>query len=664
MAEEDRHESGSEPMRLVLVLSGAVALGTFEAGVLYELMRALKAGAPLTVDVIAGASAGALVGAMTAKCLVTGVPYEQILPRWTEYTLQQLADGYEGAEEAKRRGKLLDRGILSSAAVRRILAETLVKDSVERSFRPGFPAPRLCLTMTLTNLDGLPPIDGSGEGHQFTEAVTFRFTPPDAGRPDRSPYPSAIWRRVGQVAQASSSFPGAFDPVSVPWAERIRIPGQLEELWENDDRLEQLNQSDPRIQAKMLYADGGILDNQPAERAIAALPLVTGGRGEPGLRSLVYDPRRCVLFIEPEPPYTTPDTIRRGTHRTWFDLFSRAVDLWTLASSPYTGRPRVHTSNQKLNRLFRFLADLGRHITVDRQIPTPHEARHRFAQRYPELDVLRRAGTALNGEEGPLGLIAPDLFARSVHEFYEWLSGDGFYVDLEWLERLPPGRVREAHGVVQDALIELRGAYLGLWGLDKDDPVAHQAVLQEIHTSLAISLGLTQPWVGLNDITPEDPRILQGEELHNFGGFFSAEFLRHDYEVGRYYAHLWLREAIPGYVVPDPPELPPLREDGLNWRHLWQNRGPLWRMAGRLLVVILEAAGLRHSGGGQLLVRLLGLVLLLSIAHGFVMLIGAWFGWIRFPAEYEPFRFWLLLGTSLFPLTLGLLLGLALRWRR
>jgi len=650
-------------MRLVLVLSGAVALGTFEAGVLYELMRALRAGAPLTVDVIAGASAGALVGAMAAKCLVTGMPFEQILPRWTEYTLRELASDYELAEEARRRGKPLDRGILSSAAVRRIIIDNLVDDPVERNFQPVYPAQRVCLTMTLTNLDGLPPRSGARKEYQFTEAVTFRFTPPDPHRLDRSPYPSAVWQRVGQVAQGSSSFPGAFDPVSIPWAERIMIPGRLEERWENDTLLEELHRIDPSIQAKMLYSDGGILDNQPAERAIATLPLVTGERGEPGLHSLVYDPRRCMLFIEPEPPYTAPDAIRRGTNRTWFDLFSRAVDLWTLAVSPHTGRPRVHTSNQKLDRLFRFLADLGRHITLERQTPTTGEAVDRFAERYPELDVLRRAGS-LNGEEGPLGLIPGDLFAQSVHDFYRWLASDRFKRDGDWLEGLPPGRVRDAHAAVQGALAELREAYLGLWGLDHDEPGAHQAALEEIHISLAISLGLTQPWIGLNEITPEDPRILQGEELHNFGGFFSAEFLRHDYEVGRYYAHLWLKEAVPEYVASDPPILPPLPSDGLNWRHLWENRGPLWRMTGRLVAVVLETAGLNYAGGGQMLVRLLGLVLLLSVVHGFVMLIGAWFGWIAFPARYEPYRFWLLLGTSLFPLTIGFALGLAFRWRR
>lgn len=650
-------------MRLVLVLSGAVALGTFEAGVVFELLRAIKAGAPLTVDVIAGASAGSLVGAVAAKCLVSGVPFEHIFPRWGEYTLQQLAAGYETAEEARRRQKMIDRGILSSRAVWRMVEQNLVDDPVERNFQPAYPASRLCLTMTVTNIDGLPPGGEEQAEHVFNEAVTFRFTPPDPHDLAQSPYPPAVWRRVARIAQASAAFPGAFDPMTLPWTERIWIPGQLEEMWENDALLEGLHQADPQIQSQMLYNDGGILDNQPAERAIANLQHVTGGPGEPGLETLVYTPRRCVLFIEPEPPASSSEAIRAGTRRTWWDLFTRSVYLFTTASSPYIGRPRVHNTNLKLNRLFRFLADLGRQIQVEQTLPTVDEAVDRFAQQHPELDVLRRASRTLGREHDPPGLIDPDVFGQAVHQFYEWLAGDRFGRDLEWLEGLPPGRVREAHAQVIEALIELREAYLGLWNLDAGGPGAHQAALEEIHVSLAISLGLTQPWVGLCEITPEDPRLLQGEELYNFGGFFSADFLKHDYEVGRWYAYLWLQEALPEYVIDYPPVHPPVPDSGLTWRHLWQNRGPLWRMAGRTVAVILEAVGLNYAGGGQLVVQLLGCSLLLSLLHGVLMLVSAWFGWITFPAEYQRLRFWLLMGTSLFPLTLGFILGAAMRRR-
>ncbi|MFZ5826900.1 MAG: patatin-like phospholipase family protein [Bacillota bacterium] len=657
-------EKTTEPMRLVLVLSGAVALGSFEAGVVYELLRAVKAGAPLTVDVIAGASAGSLVGAVAAKSLVSGVPFEHTFPRWGEYTLEHLARGYESTDQAEREQKNLDRGILSTRAVRRIVEENLVADPVQRDFQPTYPASRLCLTMTVTNLDGLPPIHGLNLENRFAESVTFRFTPPDPHRLKESPYPPAVWRRVGQVAQASAAFPGAFDPITLPWAERIWIPGQLEEIWENDLLLERLHQTDPDIQRRMLYNDGGILDNQPAERAIADLPWVTGGPDEPGLESLVYDPKRCVLFIEPEPPASSPEAIRAERRRTWFDLTTRSASLFMTASSPQIGRPRVHTSNLKLNRLFRFLAELGRHIAAERYIPTVDEATDQFTRRHPDLDLLRRAGSTLGHPEEPPGLIDSALFGQAVHGFYQWLASDRFEQDMDWLERLPPGRVREAHEQVREAVLALRESYVGLQSIDPLAPTAHQDLLEEIHVSLSISLGLTQPWVGLCEITPEDPRILRGEELYNFGGFFSSEFLRHDYEVGRWYAHLWLTEAVPEYAVTEPPTKPPVPDGGLNWRHLWRNRGPLWRMTGRFIAVMLEAVGLPYSVGGQMVVTLLGWSLLLSVLHGFLMLVGAWFGWITFPVEYQRFRFWLLMATSLFPLTIGFVLGLTIRRRR
>ncbi len=653
----------TEPLKITLVLSGAVALGSFEAGVIYELLRAVEAGAPLTVDVIAGASAGSLVGAMTAKCLVMGVPYQHVLPRWTEFTLQELTSHYETPEEARLRGKPPDKGILSSQAVRDILDQYLVRDLVDRSFQPSFPAPRLVLVTTLTNLDGIPsPVSDDGE-FRFSEAVYFRFAPPDPHRLAQSPYPPALWRRVALVGRASSAFPGAFDPEYVPWVDRLQIPGLLEEFWENDPLLEELHAMDPSLQPHMRYADGGILDEQPVERAIAALPLVTGGRGEAGVETLVYDPRRCILFIEPDPPATALDALRTGTRQTWFHTFTRAIRLWTLSASPHGSERRVLAMNRRQEKLFHFLADLARQMREEGLVSTVQTALWAFRATHPDVGGAQpfryTAGTV---GEAP-GLLNPELFRQAIHAFYQWLTDDRrFLRDLQWLERRPAGRVRDVHQPVVAALLDLREAYRALKGVDPTAPERHQEVLEEVHASLAQSLGLSQPWVALHEITPEDPRqMLKGEEIVHFGGFFSKEFLQHDFEVGRYYAHLWLQEAVPDALPTDPPAKPPETEDGLNWRLLWQNRLPLMRMVGRITGALLETAGLKYAGGGQLLVRLLGWSLVLSLVHTILLIISAWFGWLTFPPQYQEFRFWVLLASSLFPLVIGIFIGLTLR---
>ncbi|HYG60774.1 MAG TPA: patatin-like phospholipase family protein [Symbiobacteriaceae bacterium] len=651
------------PLKIALVLSGAVALGTFEAGVVYELLSAISRGAPLTVDIVAGSSAGALVGAMAAKSLVTGVPFEYVLPKWKEFTLTQLTSAYETIEQALARRKQPDKGILSSEAVRRILEEYLVTDPVERSFQPNYPAPRVILTITMTNLDGIPGTGTPDDENRFSEAVIFRFSPPNPHRLELSPYPPAVWRRISEVARPSSAFPGAFDPGPVAWRDRIRIPGLLEEVWENEALLERLDRMDPAVQPKMRYADGGILDEEPLERAISMLPLVTGRTGEAGIETLVYDPRRCLLFIEPDPPATSLDSLKAGTQHSWFDTFTRGIRLWTLSASPVTSQRRVLTTNKRQELLLRFLADLARRMREDGDVFTTDQAYRQFQTAYPNVDGIRQVGRGAGGLGEAPGLIDPKIFTEAVHRFYSWLVDDRVFArDMAWLDSRPPGRIKDVHTNVRSALLELRNAYTALHGVDPISPGRHQAVLEEVHAALAESLGLAQPWVALHEITPDDPRQdLKGEEMVHFGGFFSEEFLQHDFQVGRYYAHLWLKEAVPEYSTPEQPERPPATEDGLNWRILWQNRSALSRMASRLVAVLMELVGLSYGGMGQLLVRLLGWSLLFSLIHGVLLLIGAWLGWIRFAPEYKRFRFWLLMGTSFFPLFLGLVVGLAFR---
>lgn len=649
-----------EPAKIALVLSGAVALGTFEAGVVYEILSAISRGEPLTVDIIAGSSAGSLVGAMVAKALVAGVPFEHVLPKWKEFTLQELTLQYETPEQAKTRGKPIDKGILSSESVRRILEENLVEDPVNRGFQPRYPAPRVLLTVTLTNLDGLPGTGTPDDEHRFAEAVIFRFSPPNPNRLDLSPYPPALWRRVAEVCRASSAFPGAFDPGPVPWMNRINIPGLLEEIWENEALLEKLHREDPTVQPKMRYADGGILDEQPVERAISMLPMVTGGNGEVGVESLVYDPRRCLLFIEPDPPATSLDALKAGTQQSWWATSTRAIRLWTLSASPHTSQRRALTVNRRQERLFSFLAGLARRMREERQTMSVNQALHQFSLIDKGFRVRRMPGAGLT--DAP-GLVDPGLYKQAIHELYRWLIDDQrFYHDRSWLDKLPPGRFRNAHNSLWAALIELREAYIALEGVDPTSPGRFQTVLEEVHGSLAESLGLAQPWVALHEITPDNPKkTLKGEELIHFGGFFSRAFLEHDYEVGRYYAHLWLKEALPGYSTPNEPQQPPITQDGLDWRLIWQNRVPLWRMAGRIMGVALEAIGLPYEGSAQVIVRLLGWSLLLSLLHGVALLVAAWLGWIVFPPQYERFRFWVLVGTSIFPLAVGLVIGIAFR---
>ena len=67
-----------KPKRLAITISGAVSLGSYEAGVLYEVLTAISAhniavkneGERIEIDVLTGASAGGMTAAIAAQLLI------------------------------------------------------------------------------------------------------------------------------------------------------------------------------------------------------------------------------------------------------------------------------------------------------------------------------------------------------------------------------------------------------------------------------------------------------------------------------------------------------------------------------------------------------------------------------------------------------------------
>lgn len=651
--------SAGTPLRVSLVLSGAVSLGTYEAGVVHELMAAMEHGAPLHMDVVAGASAGALIGSIAARSLLTGAPYSPGFRRWTEVTLGALTEFYERPAQARQRGKTLDTGMLSTELIRRMVRDYLVNGAPGVPFVSQFPSSRVLLVMTMTNLDGLPGTGMPGDEFRYGETVTFRLQRPV---PDAE-MPRAVWERMGQVALASAAFPGMFDPVSVDWIRRLSIPGVAEEWWENHDLLERLHERFPGLQAYMRYADGGIMDNQPLERAIAALPLLLGEPGQPGPESLVYDPYRLFVFVEPDPPVTALEEVSSGRPMGLITTLGRGIRLFTVAASPYVSRRRVLAGNARILRLLEFLAVLAQRMGEGYR-PTGSQ------------DVLEQAFAAMGcGEPAvaaavpPLllsrvqeaaaepGLVDPGHFSAAVPAFYAWLADTGrSEADMAYLEQIGARRLVAQQRPLRDMLRVLREAYNGLYGLDPSDSRRYQRMLEDAHATLALSLGLNRPWVLLSYIAPEDPKMfLRGEELLHFGGFFSEEFLRHDFEVGRFYAQHWLSGAVPDYV-PDPPPPPPRpSEEGISWAHVVANTGPLRRIGARLLA----GTGWTARGAGATAAGVaLGLVLATSAASALLWAVATPVRWLTGKPDLVEAQGILAAGGALFPLALAVLLAM------
>lgn len=635
-----------EPLRLALVLSGAVALGSFEAGVVHELLTAVAAGAPVTVDLIAGSSAGGLIGAITARSLVMGSPFARALSSWTGVTLHRLTAQYQRPQDGAAAGQWPDVALLSTAHMRRMAAAYLIRGARGgRPLRPRYPAPRLALLATLTNLDGLPGTGIAGDEYRYAEAVTFTFS----RRPPDDPELQAAWSRVARVVVAGASFPGAFDPAAIDWEQRLRAPGPVAEHWENDPLLADLNRRHPGLQARMRFADGGIMDNQPLERAMGSLIRVTGGPGEAGPEALVFDPRRCFIFVEPDPPVTALEEVR-GAQMGLFTAMGRALRLLNIASSPYVSRRRVLADNGRIVRLLEFLAVLGQRMREGFRPGSAAAAAAAVARLFAAAGA--EAGVEPHRAAGDEpGAIPPAEFLPAVRAFYRWLAdAERSEADLSYMERIGARRLAQEQAPMGQALRQLRAAYLGLAGLDPADPGRYQRILEEAHATLALSLGLNRPWVLLSYIAPADPRLLlRGEEANHFGGFFSRDFLRHDFAVGRHYARQWLAAVLPAWLPPGAVPPPRPAPDGITWRTIVDNLGPLQRMTGRLIV----AAGWPQlSTGRRALVHAAYGVLGVSAAASLLWALAWPVRWLTGQPDLVQAQAVLAAGGALFPLAL------------
>lgn len=642
-----------EPIRVGVVLSGAVALGSFEAGVMHELLSAVDQGAPLTFDLVAGSSVGAVIGAVAARSLVTGATYRSGLRKWTDITLELLTSYYERPAQARRRDKWPDVALLSTEVLRKTARHYLVHRTDGEPLRQRFPAPRLTLLATLTNLDGLPGTTQPGDEYRYSEAVTFTFLSGTPSGQAAAAFDPVVWERVTEVVLAGAAFPGAFDPVPVDWQRRLQVPGQVQEEWENRRLLEELARMYPGLQARMRYGDGGLLDNQPLERAIGALPRIVGEPGEAGPEALIYDPRRCLIFVEPDPPVTVLDQISAGQPLGLLTTMSRALRLWSLSASPYLSRKRLMTLNLRLERLMEFLALLGQRMRDGFRPAQQVDWLSQVLQAFPGDGDLSL--TIPEDEEGvEPGLIEASIYTTAVHHFYRWLADtERSEADLTFMERFGATDLAEQQVSVHRILRMLRQTYLDLWNLEPSDPGRYQRLLEEAHISLALNLGLNRPWILLSYIAPENPQLmLRGEEAIHFGGFFSREFLEHDYEVGRFFARRWLIQTVPEFLPPGGVTPPEPSRDGITWAVLVDNLGPLRRIFGRLVT----GAGWGGGGRGKVLTWILGSILATSGASAGLWIVAWPVRWLTGKPDLVEAQPMLAAGGAIFPLALAALL--------
>lgn len=296
---ESQQSLGDAPrpreLRLGLVLNGGVSLAVWIGGVIHEIDRLRRAAAgseaetalyrgalsergytDVRIDVIAGASAGGINGALLAAAIQGGTEAQPLKPLRGAQG-QSLRDVWAGLADLRQMTRKRDDPDASSLLCDATLVDQLheILDSLlvpaEMSALPLVEGPRrsVHLYLTATDLSGTSQAKFSTSADVIAETdhrIVFSFS---ANDPDGEPVvPSgelepehladqlALDRsnayRLTLAARASSSFPIAFSPLSRPVR---RGTGR-------------------RASALIDMVDGGILDNQPIDPVLNRISLM------------------------------------------------------------------------------------------------------------------------------------------------------------------------------------------------------------------------------------------------------------------------------------------------------------------------------------------------------------------------------------------------------
>jgi predicted acylesterase/phospholipase RssA len=271
--------------RLALILSGAASLGSFEAGVLTELLWTLehqsRHGDPAqrwTLDIVTGASAGAMTAALVARAVMADHRAARALhSAWVEEI-----DIRELLREPPA------TALLSKEPIRAIAARHLAAPPADAT--PAAHAPqRMFLRFTLANMNGVDwryplarPDDHGFVATFFADGARFDIDRANVRDP-------GLWEQLRTAAIASGNFPLAFVPELLTREER--------------DFRDHALASFP---GSFTYCDGGLFDNEPVGDAIDLALEQDGGTIAPDRAFVLVDAnlnrsRHAARFTEREP---------------------------------------------------------------------------------------------------------------------------------------------------------------------------------------------------------------------------------------------------------------------------------------------------------------------------------------------------------------------------
>jgi len=479
------------PKRLAITMAGAVSLGSYEAGVLYEVLDAVKqhnsnsatADADrIVIDVITGASAGGMTAVILSQKLMYCArefqgPYDNPLYNvWVKrITLAGLQDT---ANDEPALDSLFSSDLIEAISKEELSAryDTTPIAAAERYSGVG---DELRVGVALTNLNGVGygyPVEPSGKfvyidyGDQMTRHIV-------ASSCDTLDF----WEPLRQAAVACGAFPVAFRPQDLQRSaqgEPDDYPPANLEPWDRDP-------------ATFTYSDGGILQNQPLGIAKNLVDMVDGHMNQE---------TRFYLFVSPHAKDPSANDSFHAASADYLRLFQRLIAV-VMGQSGFQDWITAKGVNQRIAILDTRADDLK---------------------------------TAIQG--GSINVASLAITASSILDLF-----------FKGGRHTPPGATQpETLADAQKRIAAQYSAEMTSLGGTSGQALAFRDAVLAFET--AAGLG-ARDYMTIYGVTADDSE-LAGAGLQAFLGFFDQRFRDHDYDVGRTHAQKVLTD--PGLSQTNP----------------------------------------------------------------------------------------------------------------
>jgi hypothetical protein len=485
--------------RLAITIAGAVSLGSYEAGVVYEILEAIHQHNSLTnisdddriiVDVLTGASAGGMTAIILAQKLLYSAgefqgPYDN--PLYNTWVRQISLEGLQATENDEPALNSLFSSNLIEAISREALLQRYSTQLVSPPQRHSAVGPEIRVGVALTNLNGVAygyPVTPGGKFTyvDYCDQMTRHVAEADCDTRE-------FWEPLRQAAVACGAFPIAFRPQDMQRSAKNE-PADYESInlqpWSRDPTM-------------FTYSDGGVLQNQPLGMAKNLVDLIDMHH---------HQESRFYLFVSPHAKDPNANDTFHAQNADYFHLFRRLIGA-VIGQAGFQDWITANEMNQRIALLDARADSLKKAILSD------------------QIDSASLATTA--------SAILKLFFPEGTH--------------------LSPG------AIAAESLDQARLRVAAHFAADIRDlnAVPEQAnAFRDAVLAFETSAGLgARDHMTIYGITATESQ-LAGAGLEAFLGFFDQRFRDHDYDVGREHA----RDLLTNSVLAQPGALGPIHYTG------------------------------------------------------------------------------------------------------